>query len=165
MPAPALTWIPWLLLAGLLLVDPRPLRLAVAGVLLAGLSIASALLVLGDVSGDELSRRIAERGVQPSYLLFNAAILLAGVGLAGAAAVAEWRTRRAAGSVVLALALAASAPLAWPLVRESRPMVALLAATSMVLLLLAWSRWSDGRSAAGLGGAGDCLGVGRPAVT
>lgn len=139
--------IPFLLLAGLLLPDPRSGRLATAGVLLAGLATASAALVLGDGTAGELAGRIAERGVTSGFLGWNAAILLAGLGLAATALAGSWRERPPAGSVAQAAALAASVVVAWPLLRTSRPLVALLAAMAAVMLSLAWSVWSAGRGA------------------
>lgn len=137
--------IPFLLLAGLLLRDLRGVRLTAAGVLLAGLATATAALVLGDGTAGELAGRIAERSVQASFLGFNAAILLAGLGLAATALAGSWRERRPIGSVGLAAALVAAVVLAWPLLRASRPLVALLAAMAAVMLSLAWSVWSAGR--------------------
>ncbi|HEX5818063.1 MAG TPA: hypothetical protein VFY20_04250 [Gemmatimonadales bacterium] len=138
--------IPFLLLAGLLLPDLRGVRLAIAGFLLAGLAAASAALVLGEGTAAELVRRVAERGVQADYLTFNAAILLAGLGL-GVVALAEgWRSARPAASGAVALALVAAVMAAWPLLRESRPLVAMLAAVAVVMLFLAWAVWSGGRA-------------------
>jgi hypothetical protein len=137
--------IPFLLLAGLLLRDLRGVRLTAAGVLLAGLATATAALVLGDGTAGELAGRIAERGVQASFLGFNAAILLAGLGLAATALAGSWRDRRPIGSVALAAALLAAVVVAWPLLSASRPLVALLAAMAAVMLALAWSVWSAGR--------------------
>jgi hypothetical protein len=137
--------IPFLLLAGLLLPDPRSGRLATAGVLLAGLATAGAALVLGDGTAGELAGRIAERGVTAGFLGWNAAILLAGLGLAATALAGSWRERPPTGSVAQAVALTASAVVAWPLLRASRPLVALLAAMAAVMLSLAWSVWSAGR--------------------
>lgn len=148
MPALAFAAIPFLLLAGLLLPDMRGVRLAIAGFLLAGLAAASAALVLGDGPAGELVRRIAERGVQGDYLTINAAILLGGLGL-GAAALAEgWPSARSAASGALALALVVAVIAAWPVLRESRPIVAMLAATAGVMLALAWATWSGGHASA-----------------
>jgi hypothetical protein len=143
--------VPWLLLAGLLLPDRRGVRLAVAGFLVAGLATASAALVLGDGSAGELAGRITERGVQMAYLTSNAVILLAGLGF-GASALAEaWPSTRPAVSVALALALSVAVALSWPLLRESRPVVAMLAAMAVVMLSLAWATWSGGRTSAAHG--------------
>lgn len=147
MPALSLTSLPWLLLAGLLLPSLRRVRLALAGLLLTGLATASAVLVLGEGTAGELARRVAERGVQPDYLVLNAAILLAGLGLAVAALEGEWRAARRAGAAALAVAVSAAAVASWPLLRLGRPIVSPLVAATVVLLLLAYATWSDGRRA------------------
>ena len=137
--------VPFLLLAGLLLPDWRAVRLAASGFLLAGLAAASAALVLGTGSARELVGRVAERGVQSNYLVLNAALMLAGIGL-GVVALAQ--ARHAALPVlrvVSALALVTAVLAAGPLLQRSRPLVAVLAGMTLVLLALAWSSWSDGR--------------------
>ena len=137
--------VPFLLLAGLMLPDRRAVRLAVSAFLLAGLSAASAALVLGTGSARELVGRVAERGVPDNYLMLNAALMLAGIGL-GVTALAQARhATRPVLRVAPALALVAAVLAAAPLLRRSRPVVAMLAATTLVLLGLAWSSWSDGR--------------------
>jgi hypothetical protein len=148
MPSLAFGTIPYLLLAGLLLPDLRGVRLVMAGVLLTGLATASAALVLGDGTAGELAARIAARGAQAGYLTLNAAILLAGAGLVAAALAGAWREARPLVSLALALGLVVSAVVAWPLLRASRPVVALLAAMAAVMLSLAWSVWSAGRAPA-----------------
>lgn len=147
MPALSLNSLPWLLLAGLLLPSLRHVRVALAGLLLTGLATASAVLVLGEGTGGDLARRVAERGVQPDYLVLNASVLLAGLGLAMAALVGEWRAGQRAAAVLLAVAVGAAAVVSWPLLRLGRPIVSLLVATTVVLLLLAYAMWSDGRRA------------------
>jgi hypothetical protein len=148
MRALAFDTIPLLLLAGLLLPDQRGVRLAIAGVLLAGLATASAAVVLGDGTAGELAARIAARGAQAGYLTLNAAILLAGAGLVAGALAGAWREARPMVRVALALGLVMSAVVARPLLLASRPVVALLAATAAVMLSLAWSAWSAGRTPA-----------------
>ena len=137
--------VPFLLLAGLLLPDWRAVRLAASGFLLAGLAAASAALVLGTGSARELVGRVAERGVQSNYLVLNAALMLAGIGL-GVVALAQARhAARPVLRVVPALALVTAVLAAGPLLQRSRPLVAVLAGMTLVLLALAWSSWSDGR--------------------
>ena len=137
--------VPFLLLAGLLLPDWRAVRLAASGFLLAGLAAASAALVLGTGSARELVGRVAERGVQSNYLVLNAALMLAGIGL-GVVALAQARHAvRPVLRVVPALALVTAVLAAGPLLQRSRPLVAVLAGMTLVLLALAWSSWSDGR--------------------
>jgi hypothetical protein len=137
--------IPFLLLAGLLLPDLRGVRLAIAGFLLAGLASASAALVLGEGPAADMARRAVERGVQANYLTINAVLLLAGIGLGVAALAEAWRSAHPAVSGVLALAIVITGWGAWPLLRESRPAVAMLAAVTVVLLSLVWAAWSGGR--------------------
>jgi hypothetical protein len=141
--------IPLLLLAGLLLTDLRGVRLTAAGVLLTGLATAGASLVLGDGTASELAGRLVERRAEAGFLGVNAAILLAGMGLAATALAGSWGQARPLGSVLLAVALLAAAVVAWPMLRVSRPLVALLAAMAAVMLSLAWAVWSADRGPAG----------------